>query len=136
MPNFVYTGLDGKTWELATHKGSVLLVNFWATWCGPCKAELPDIVDLANQYKPKGLITVGVSMDEGGKKVVEPFVKKVGIPYPILLPKADDPLTHTIPSIPVTILVDKQGRIAYKFVGARSRAEFEPAIKSLLDEKA
>src|ERR1700676_4703573 len=67
--------LDGSTATLDQYKGKVVLVNFWATWCDPCKTEIPWLIDFNHKYGPKGLVILGVAMDDGGKKVVEPWVK-------------------------------------------------------------
>ncbi|HEY6952062.1 MAG TPA: TlpA disulfide reductase family protein, partial [Bacteroidota bacterium] len=84
-PNFSLKTSEGKTIELSKLKGKTVVVNFWATWCGPCRAEIPGFIDVYEKYKSKGLEIVGISLDQGGWDDVKPFVKKYNISYPVVL---------------------------------------------------
>ena len=132
--DFTYPSLQGANWSLAAQRGNVVLVNFWATWCGPCRAETPDLVRLARDYEPMGVAVVGVSLDEHGTGPVREFVNSFRIPYPVLMPPADSPLTSAIQSVPTTLLVDRQGRVAKKYVGAFRGSTFRRDIDTLLRE--
>jgi thiol-disulfide isomerase/thioredoxin len=118
-PNFRLTNLHGEDISMAGLAGKVLFINFWATWCGPCKAEMPSMELLYHDYKNKGLEMLAVSSDMEGESVVQPFVQKLGLSYPILLDpdfRVDD--KYLIQSVPTTILVDKNGVITHRIVGA------------------
>src|SRR5579885_1874363 len=84
MPDFTLHDLGGSKWQLSAHRGDVVLVNFWATWCPPCRAETPGLVRIANRYAGKGLAVAGVDMDEGGPARVRDFVRNYGVPYPVM----------------------------------------------------
>ncbi len=132
MGDFSAADLSGKPWRIADYRGQVVLVNVFATWCPPCREETPGLVELSNQYAGKGLQVVGVSLDEQGKSVLEPFVKEYKIKYPVLLPDVNSPFTR-IQSIPVTFLIDQQGRVAKRYEGAVTRRTFEHDVKRLLE---
>jgi len=132
-PNFKASAADGSTVELQKLKGKVVVVNYWATWCGPCRQEIPGFIDVYKEYKSKGLEIVGVSLDQSGWEVVKPYIAKVKINYPVVLP--DDVLKSDygeIDAIPTTFFVDKNGNIVDTHVGYMDKASFEKKIKSLL----
>ncbi|MBI3995974.1 MAG: TlpA family protein disulfide reductase [Nitrospirae bacterium] len=118
-PNFRLINLDGEDVSLIGMTGKVVFINFWATWCGPCKAEMPSMETLYQDYKDKGLEMLAVSSDMEGALVVQPFVEKLGLSYPILLDtdfRVDD--KYMIQSLPTTILVDRNGVITHRIMGA------------------
>lgn len=132
-PNFKLKTQNGKTIELAKLKGKVVAVNFWATWCGPCRKEIPGMMEVYKQYKDKGLEIVGVSLDEDGWNDVNPYLQKTPITYPIVI--GDQTLAAAYQmgnAIPVTYIIDKKGNIAKKHVGYMSKPDFEAAVKSAL----
>lgn len=133
-PDITMQSLDGKLWSLSDHRGKVVLVNVWATWCPPCQAETPGIVKLAKAYGPKGVDFVGISVDQDqdGPKVVRQFVQQYGIPYPILMPSKDHPLNIDASAIPVTLIINRQGQISDQFVGSQSEETFEQALNKAL----
>jgi peroxiredoxin len=125
-PDFQVTDLNGKSISLADYKGKVLFLNFWATWCPPCRAEIPDFVEVYGQNKSKGFEIIGISLDTNGKDAVAAFVEKYKINYPIVLESRNT--TQKIIAdyepgqyIPTTIVIDKQGRIRGKEVGAMDK---------------
>jgi peroxiredoxin len=127
-PDFTVTDINGKTVSLSDYRGKVLFLNFWATWCPPCRAEIPDFVDVYTQEKAKGLEIVGISLDTKGKDVVAGFVQKYKVNYPIVLEtrKATEQLLSDFEPgeyIPTTIVIDKMGRIRGKKVGQMEKAE-------------
>lgn len=123
----------GKIVNLADFKGKVVVVNFWATWCPPCRNEIPGFISVYNKQKSKGVEILGVSLDRNGWDVINPFVAKMKIPYPVVL--GDGSTADAwggIEAIPTTFLVDKSGNIVEKHVGYMSEAEFEKWLKKLL----
>lgn len=132
--DFALQDIDGKRWTLAEQRGRVVLVNYWATWCPPCRQETPGLVRLANEYREKAVEVVGISLDEDVTAVRE-FVAEYHISYPILFPSNASNLTTTIESIPVSLLYDRQGRVAKRYVGAVSEATLRRDVEQLLAEQ-
>jgi cytochrome c biogenesis protein CcmG/thiol:disulfide interchange protein DsbE len=134
-PNMEFDQLGGGTWRLRDHRGQVVLMNLWATWCGPCREETPGLVALYREDAPKGLAVVGLSLDTGGRGKVEEFARRFQVPYPIVFPEPMSQLADTVEGVPTTILIDKNGRVAKTFVGAVERAVFAADVDALLAEK-
>ncbi len=124
--------LDGHTWRLADYRGSVVLVNFWATWCPPCRMETPGLVAVANEFQPKGLAVVGVNMDEGGEEAVREFAGKYRMPYPVGILPQDTALSGQIDSLPTTFLIDRNGQIATAYTGMVNEADLRHDVERLL----
>jgi cytochrome c biogenesis protein CcmG/thiol:disulfide interchange protein DsbE len=130
-PAFTLTDLSGKSVSLADFRGKVVILDFWATWCPPCKKEIPDFVDLQKQYGAQGVQIVGIALDEPYK--VSTFAQQIGINYPILLGNAAITAKYGgIDGIPTTFVIDKNGKIVNRFEGFRPRSVFEDVIKKLL----
>lgn len=130
-PAFTLSDMSGKSVSLADFRGKVVVLDFWATWCPPCKKEIPDFVELQKQYGPQGVQVVGIALDQPDK--VRAFAEQNGINYPVLL--GNDELTVKyggIDGIPTTFVIDKKGKIVNRFEGFRPRSVFEAEIKKLL----
>lgn len=132
-PNFKLMTVDGKTIELSKLKGKTVVVNFWATWCGPCRAEIPGFLQVYEKYKSKGLEIVGISLDQGGWNDVTPFVKKYNIAYPVVLGNQVVAKKYgNIEAIPTTFIIDKNGSIVDRHIGYMKMEDFENKIKDYL----
>ncbi len=132
-PNFALKTSTGKTIELSKLKGKTVVVNFWATWCGPCRAEIPGFIDVYKKYKSKGLEIVGISLDQDGWNAIDPFVKKMSINYPVVL--GNDQIAQeygNIDAIPTTFIINKDGHIVSRHIGYMDKDSFEKTIKSYL----
>ena len=131
-PNFALKTSAGKTIELEKLKGKVVVVNFWATWCGPCRKEIPGFQEVYKQYQGKGLEIVGISLDRNGWDVVKPYVEQKQIGYPVVIGDGDLADAYGgIDAIPTTFIVDKKGNIVQQHVGYMSQQELENQIKNL-----
>jgi peroxiredoxin len=135
-PGFALTDASGKRATLAHYRGKVVLLDFWATWCGGCKQEIPWFVEFQKSYGKKGLAAVGVSLDDGGWNVLKPFLAEHNIPYRIVL--GDDAMAkrYAIEGMPDTFLIDKHGRVAATYrAGIVDRNDVEANIKAMLAER-
>jgi thiol-disulfide isomerase/thioredoxin len=135
-PDFALQSLDGKTMRLSDFRGKAVLLNFWATWCGPCKIEMPWFVELQNQYAAQGFQIVGVAMDDASKEDISKFAKDMGVNYPILIGKESVGDEYGgVPALPESFLIGRDGKIVDKILGLRGKAEIEDAIKKALDTR-
>ena len=135
VANLTFPEFNGTPWRLSDHRGEVVLINYWASWCGPCRQETPGLIDLERNYRYKGLSIVGVSMDEGGRQAVEGFMREFHLPYPVLMPDLASPSAPAIDSLPTTVLVDRNGRVAKSYVGAVRESVFRADVDHLLAEQ-
>jgi peroxiredoxin len=132
-PDFTLRGMDGTPVTLANYKGKVVLVNFWATWCGPCKIEIPWFEEFQRTYKDRGFTVLGLSMDEDGWDAVKPYAERRKINYPtVLVTERIRQMYGGVESLPTTFIVDKQGRIAATHVGLVNKTTYQKAIEALL----
>jgi peroxiredoxin len=131
--NFSLRSADGKSHELRKYKGKVVIVNFWATWCGPCRKEIPDFIEAYKKYKNKGLVIIGISVDKDGWSAVTPFIEESKINYPVVLANAQVVENYGgVEAIPTTFIVDKKGYIADQQIGVMSLKELETKLQPLL----
>ena len=132
--DFTMKDLDGKDVKLSSFKGKVILLNFWATWCGPCKAEIPGFVELQNQYGKDGLVVVGYSVDDEAPKA-RAFVNEYKMNYPVLLGLGREDVQDAygpIWGIPASFIISREGTVCQKHLGIAPKAVFEKEIKALL----
>jgi peroxiredoxin len=135
-PDFTLTDAKGAPVKLSAYKGRVVLLDFWATWCTGCKVEIPWYVEFQSKYKKNGLSALGVSMDDDGWKSVKPFLQQHKINYPTVIGNWDMGDRFGFSSMPATLLIDRDGRIADLHVGMVDKAAFENEIQTLLKESA
>ncbi len=136
-PDWSLTDLDGKAIKLSDFKGKVVILNFWATWCPPCRAEIPDFIDLQKQYQGKGVEIIGLSVDSDPPAQVAKFVTKASINYPIVMSTEDLAQKYGVTEgIPVTCIIGPDGAIADKHLGMVDKAYLEGWVKKLLPADA
>jgi len=133
-PDFTLQSLDGKSMRLSDLRGKAVLLNFWATWCSPCKIEMPWFIELQKQYGAQGLQIVGVAMDDSSKEDIAKFAKDMGVNYPVLLGKEEVGDAYGgVPALPETFFISRDGKIVDKIIGLKGKAEIEDSIKRALN---
>lgn len=136
-PTFVLKRADGTTVSAAGLKGQVVLLNFWATWCAPCRVEMPWFEEFSKKYRARGLVVLGISLDEGGWKTVQPVLGKLKITYPIVLGDSRVAKSYGMGELlPATFLIDGAGKIRFVKEGFGNKDEFERTIETLLAESS
>jgi len=131
-PEFELEGLDGQPLRLASVRGKVVLLNFWATWCGPCRAEIPDLIALQEKYAGK-LQIIGLTVEEDDAGVVKEAVARTGINYPVAMTSAEMRLKYGgIAALPTSFVLDREGRVVQKHEGLRDPLLYETEIRALL----
>jgi peroxiredoxin len=134
-PDFTLQSLEGHAVHLSDYRGKGVLLNFWATWCQPCKMEMPWFVELQKQYGPLGLQVVGVAMDDASPEEIGKFAKELGVNYPILLGKESVGDAYGgVQFLPETFFINREGKVVDKVFGLKSRSEIEESIKKSLAE--
>ena len=132
-PDFTLKDADGKTVKLSDYKGKVVLLNFWATWCGPCKIEIPWFIEFQKTYKDRGFTVIGVSVDDEGWEIVKPYLASKQVNYPVVVSSESvNTLYGGIESLPTTFIIDKDGKIANTHIGLVSKKEYESDIEQLV----
>src|SRR5690242_13199032 len=134
-PDFTLESLEGKTVHLSDFRGKAVLLNFWATWCTPCRLEMPWFVELEKQYGPQGLQVVGVAMDDSGPDKVAKFAKDMGVNYPVLLGKESVGDEYGgLEYLPTSFYLDRDGKVVQRVFGLRSRSDIEDWVKEALSK--
>lgn len=124
---------DGQTVTLSSLRGKAVVVNFWATWCGPCKIEMPWLVDLQKKYGDQGLQIVGITKDDSDEATIAKFTKKMGVNYTILVGNQQVQDSYGgISGLPTSFFLNRSGKIVHEIVGLDSESKFEDAIKKAL----
>jgi thiol-disulfide isomerase/thioredoxin len=134
-PDFELPTLDGKKLKLSDLRGKAVLLNFWATYCGPCKIEMPWFVELQKEYGPQGFQIVGVAMDDASTEEIDKFTKEMGVNYPILLGKESVGQSYGgVGVLPTTFFLDRDGKLIAREFGLQSRSVFVDHIKKALSQ--
>lgn len=132
-PQWSLKNLEGAEVQASDFAGRVVVIDFWATWCPPCRKEIPGYIELQKKYEEQGLVIVGISLDQAGVGVVDAFRGKTGINYPLVM--GNDEVVSAfggVEGIPTTFVVDREGNLRYKKVGYMAKDKMEAWIKSLL----
>jgi cytochrome c biogenesis protein CcmG/thiol:disulfide interchange protein DsbE len=132
---FTLKDANGSSVKLSDYRGKVVLLNFWATWCGPCALEIPWFIEFEQQYKARGFAVLGVSMDEEGWPAIKPFVNEHKVNYRVLLGNDSvSQLYGEVDSLPTTFIIDQDGKVAFPpHIGLIDKSEYVSEIRSLLD---
>jgi peroxiredoxin len=131
--DFTFKDIHGKPFALSDYRGKVVLLDFWATWCPPCRKEIPGLIELYSAYKSRGLVVIGISMDESSSDVKR-FAKQIKMNYPILMGAGrEDDLGHAFGPLPLptAFIIDRDGRICHKHDGFTPKEEYEREIAPL-----
>lgn len=135
-PDFTLTNIENKKVSLSDFKGKVVLLNFWATYCPPCRAEMPDFVALQDKYASKGFSVIGISVDDDWQEVLPSFVKTMKINYPILIANMKVLKDYgDIYALPATFIIDREQKIIKSYTGMVTQDEIEPVILKALNQK-
>ncbi len=131
--NLTLPDIDGKTVKLSDYKGKVVLLDFWATWCPPCRKEIPGFIELYNAYKSRGFVVVGISMDDE-PAAVKPYVQQIKMNYPVLLGAGRDDLTAAYGELPLptSFVIARDGRVCARHDGLTAKEQVEREISALL----
>jgi thiol-disulfide isomerase/thioredoxin len=132
--SFTLKDAQGQDVKLETFKGQVVLLNFWATWCGPCRLEIPWFVELQEKYRGQGLRVVGVSVDDP-PEALPPFAKQFKVNYPLVVGLDREDVQNAfgpVFAVPITVIIGRDGRVCVKHIGPVTKEQFESEIKSLL----
>lgn len=133
-PDFTLTDLDGNTISLSEMKGEVIFLNFWATWCTPCKKEFPYFNEAYESHKDSGVKIVGISIDRS-EKIVKKFLQKTELVFPIAMGERAFLSDYGVGrAVPVTIIIDKKGKLRHKVIGGLEKEELEKYIQELVNE--
>lgn len=132
-PDFSLPDAQGGTIQLSDYRGKVVLVDFWTTYCGACKIEIPWFTEFQNSYRDRGFTVLGVSLDEEGWKVLRPFIEEKDINYPVVLGGDEVADRYGVQALPTTFLIDRDGRITVTHTGLVDKSKFEKEIEALLD---
>lgn len=135
VPGLMLETMDGSSIDLAEQEDRVLLINFWATWCAPCREEIPDLNELQADLEGDGLRIIGIALDRQGREVVEPFAEKLSIEYPIVIDPEGTAESEfgPIPGLPTTILVGPDGQIRKRVIGIFPVDDMKPTLEDMLD---
>lgn len=132
-PDFTLENAGGGKLTLSDYSGKVIILDFWATWCGPCRMGIPEFIKLYNSYRDKGLVVIGVDLDKGGKEAVVSFINEMKMNYPVVYGNSQvEQDFGGIRGIPTAFIIDRNGNIVNKLIGYRQGSEFEEEIKKLL----
>lgn len=135
-PSWSLQDLDGQTHQLEDFRGRIILLNFWATWCPPCREEIPEIVELYNAYRDRGVTAIGIAMESGSRRALLSFVEGFRITYPILIGDLTVAQRYRVSGVPTSFLLDREGRVAKRWLGPYTKEDFAAVIETVLAEES
>lgn len=131
-PDFTLTTMEGEPFSISEHKGKVIVLNIWATWCPPCREEIPEFVEMQDEMRDDGVLFVGVSMDESGWDVVRPFANDYNVNYPLVVDDGTVSANYgPFPGLPTTFIINKEGQVEHAAPGMVTKAMLEPILQEL-----
>jgi len=136
-PEFTLKDINGKSVTLSDYRGKVVLLNFWATWCGPCKMEIPWFTEFEQKYKSRGFAVIGISMDDDGWDSVRPFIEHTHMNYRVAL--GNDSVAQLyggVDSLPTSFLIDREGRVVAVHIGLVGKSDYQDEIDQLLEKSS
>lgn len=137
LPDVVFETLEGEPVRLETYRGRVVVLNFWGTWCAPCRREIPELADIQRAYRDRGGVVIGVAIDSGEPGEIRAFAERYGVNYPIWTATSDVAVgKFGAIGYPFTILIDRAGRIRNEWIGPQTVASLSGEIEALLAEEA
>jgi thiol-disulfide isomerase/thioredoxin len=131
-PDFALQDMNGKTVSLSSFKGKVVIIDFWATWCPPCRAAIPGLERLYRVYNSKGLVVLGISVDQGGWDLVKEFETGLGVTYPVLKGTDEVSVKYLVRTIPMLVITGRDGKVRKRFIGVMNEEDLENEVKALL----
>ena len=134
-PDLELSDDKGAIVKISSLKGRVVLLDFWATWCGGCQVEIPWYMQFQEKYKERGLSVIGVALDQEGWKTVKPFIREKKVNYPVVIGTLELAKSFGVETLPVTLLIDRRGKVAVLHAGLVDRLAFRNEIEALLSEK-
>ena len=133
-PSFMLPDLNGNSVSLSDFQGKLVLLDFFATWCVPCRVEIPGFIELYQKYKSRGLVVVGIATDVEGLEVVKPYAKELQIDYPVVIGDIEVVKAYGVPGLPTNLIIDQQGGIRFQYVGVQPKEVFEREILGILNK--
>jgi peroxiredoxin len=134
-PDFTLRDAEGRAVKLSDYRGKVVLLNFWATWCAPCRIEIPWFIQFEKEFKDRGFAVLGVSMDDDGWDSVKPYIERMRLNYRVIMGDSlVSDLYGGVDSLPTSFMIDRQGRVARIHIGLAGRSEYQDDINALLDQ--
>lgn len=131
-PDFTLQTMEGDSFTLSNQKGKIVVLNFWATWCAPCRKEIPDFMELHKELKDQGVLFAGVSLDEEGWQKVRPYAQKMEINYPIMVDNRNVSRQYgPIRAIPTTFIINKKGQVEYVAPGMLNKSRLKPILTEM-----
>jgi len=135
-PDFTLKTMQGETFTLSDHEGKVVVLNIWATWCGPCRDEIPEFIELQKEMDDQGVLFVGLAIDEAGWDAIRPYARQMGFNYPVVWDEGFDVTKKYGPlrGVPTTFIINRNGRMRYVSSGTISKSDLKPILKKMVEK--